>query len=102
MDGDTLYTANLAQARLVYQFTANTFARFVVQYLDLSRDPHLYEERVEASSSHVFTQLLLSYKLNPQSVAFVGYSDNRDGTERLDLARTNRTFFVKLGYAWLL
>lgn len=102
VDEGELYEANLAQARLVYQFTANTFARVVVQYLDLDRDPRLYEETVETSSSNVFTQFLLSYKLNPQTVAFVGYSDNRDGDGRLDLARTNRTFFVKLGYAWML
>ncbi len=102
VDEGELYTANLAQARLVYQFSANTFARVVVQYLKLDRDPRLYAEAVDARSSHVFTQFLLSYKLNPQTVAFAGYSDNRDGSERLDLARSNRAFFVKLGYAWLL
>ncbi len=102
VDGGTLYTADLAQGRIVYQFTATTFARVVVQHLHLERDPSLYRSTVEAGSSRLFTQLLLSYKLNPQTVAFVGWSDNREGDERLDLARTNQTFFVKLGYAWLI
>ncbi len=96
-----LYTARLVQARLVYQFTASTFARLVVQYLDLAQNPALYLEEVEGRHTGLFTQFLLSYKLNPQTVAFLGYADNRDGEERLDLGRTNRTFFLKLGYAWL-
>lgn len=102
VDEGELYTANLAQARVVYQFTANTFARVVVQYLDLHRNPRLYHDEVNARSTHLLTQFLVSYKLNPQTVAFAGYSDNRDGSERLDLTRSDRTFFLKLGYAWLL
>ena len=102
VDGGTLYTAKLAQARVVYQFTANTFARLVVQHLSLQRQPLLYHREVDARTSRLFTQGLLSYKLNPQTVAFAGYSDTWEGTERLDLARRNRTFFLKLGYAWLL
>ncbi|HEX2678381.1 MAG TPA: hypothetical protein VHM19_17130 [Polyangiales bacterium] len=47
------------------------------------------------------TQLLYSYKLNPQTVFFAGYSDNRiedDATGRLE--PTGRTLFLKLSYAW--
>ncbi len=102
VDQGPLYTANLAQARVVYQFTGNIFARLIMQYLKVDRDPRLYRDAVDASSSHLFTQFLLSYKLNPQTVAFAGYADNREGSERLDLARSNRTFFLKVGYAWLL
>jgi hypothetical protein len=32
----------------------------------------------------------------------MGYSDNAAGTERVDLHRQDRTFFVKIGYAWVL
>ncbi len=31
---------------------------------------------------------------------FAGYSDNSAGTQGTDLRQQNRTFFVKLGYAW--
>jgi hypothetical protein len=44
----------------------------------------------------------VAYKINPQTVFFVGYSDTRPGDERNDLRQQNRTVFVKLGYAWLL
>lgn len=42
---------------------------------------------------------LFSYKLNPQTVAFLGYSDTRLGTEIVDLTQQGRTFFIKVGYA---
>ena len=48
----------------------------------------------------VFTQFLFSYKLNPQTVLFIGYSDNYLGMTNIDVTQTNRTFYVKLGYAW--
>jgi hypothetical protein len=34
-------------------------------------------------------------------VLFVGYSDNAQAAGTLALTRTDRTFFVKLGYAWV-
>lgn len=102
IDEGQLYLARLAQARVVYQFSTNVFARVVMQHLDLDRDPALYRTAVPAETSHLFTQFLFSYKLNPQTVAFLGYSDTREGEERLDLTRTSRTFFLKLGYAWLM
>lgn len=101
--GDTeLSDAHLTQLRLVYSFSTRCFARAIVQYLDLSQDPTAYPEPVEATTQTLFTQLLFSYKLNPQTVLFLGYSDNRLGVEDISLTRTDRTFFAKLGYALLL
>ncbi len=48
----------------------------------------------------VFTQFLFSYKINPQTVLFLGYSDNSLGMQGIDITRTDRTFFLKIGYAW--
>ena len=48
------------------------------------------------------SQLLFSYKLNPQTVLFLGYSDNSIGSEAVQLQRQNRTFFAKIGYAWVM
>jgi hypothetical protein len=56
----------------------------------------------ESETLTIGTQLLYSYKLNPQTVLFVGYSDNaREDDEVLDLTRTDRTVFAKLSYAWM-
>lgn len=97
--GARVFTANLLQARVVYHLNTRTFVRAIVQWEHVDRDPAQYVETVPAESESVFTQLLFSYKLNPQTVAFVGYSDASLGSETVDLTRMSRTFFVKLGYA---
>ena len=63
---------------------------------------NLYDAPVEPSTETVFSQLLFSYKLNARTVLFLGYSDNQLGTREVDLTRTDRTLFFKLGYAWIL
>jgi hypothetical protein len=39
--------------------------------------------------------------VNPQTVALLGYSDNAQAMGSPALTRADRTFFVKLGYAWV-
>lgn len=104
VEGGRLYTANLTQLKTVYQFDRRTFLRVILQYLDLTRDVNLYdeEEDVDPEEQHLFSQILLSYTINPQTVFFLGYSDNYEGYQDLLLIQTDRTFFVKLGYAWVL
>ncbi len=101
VDGGRLFDANLSQLRLVYQFNVRTFVRAIVQYRDIERNPALYEDEVEPDFEHAFTQLLFSYKLNAETVVFVGYSENRVGTGDFDLTQRDRTLFVKLSYAWV-
>jgi hypothetical protein len=101
LKGNEIYTANLSQARLVYNFNVRTFVRAILQYQDVSRNPDLYSFPVTAKTKTFFSQFLFSYKLNPQTVLFLGYSDNYLGMPGLDLTQTDRTFFVKIGYAWL-
>ncbi len=53
----------------------------------------------------VQAQLLFSYRVNSQTVLFLGYSNYAQGMFTPDMARTDltrygRTFFSKLGYAW--
>ncbi|HEX6084573.1 MAG TPA: DUF5916 domain-containing protein [Thermoanaerobaculia bacterium] len=106
VEGGRLFSAEVTQLRAVYQFNIRMFARAILQYTDITRDPALYlHDTVEARSKRLFPQLLFSYKLNPQTVFFAGYSGTRLGGtfEGVDvsLAEADRTFFVKLGYAWL-
>jgi hypothetical protein len=102
-DGGRLFEVNLSQLRLIYNFNTRSFVRGIFQYLDLKRDLDLYDPVVrpffDAKTQTFFTQLLFSYKLNPQTVLFLGYSDNRLGTQELDLSQTDCTFFFKVGYA---
>jgi hypothetical protein len=99
--GGRLYQAGLSQARIVYQLNVRTFVRAIIQYLDLDRNLGLYPVEPDPLSRHLFTQFLLSYKINPQTLFFLGYSDNHFGRPGLDLTQRDRTFFVKISYAWI-
>jgi len=108
LGGDTIYTANLSQAKLVWNFSVRSFFRTIVQYRDLRQSPAMYAFPVDSRTKALFTQFLFSYKLNPRTVVFLGYSDNSMGgvfdswlgPSRVGVTRTDRTFFLKIGYAW--
>jgi hypothetical protein len=100
VDGGRLYRANLAQLKAVYHLNVRTFVRAILQYTDISRDADLYVFPVASRTRRFFSQYLFSFKLNPQTVVFAGYSDNSAAVTGNDLQQQNRTFFVKLGYAW--
>ncbi len=74
-----------------------------MQRQHVERNLDLYEdEDTDARSTTMGSQLLFSYKINPQTLFYLGYSDNhlRDD-EVLSLTRADRTFFAKFSYAWL-
>ena len=59
------------------------------------------DPNTDARSLSIGSQLLYSYKLNPQTVFFLGYSDNhREDDDLLSLTQTDRSLFMKLSYAW--
>lgn len=97
----------LSELRLVWNFSLRSFVRAILQYQDLDRNPDLYLFPVEQNVETLFTQLLFSYKLNSQTVLFLGYSDNSLGIEdsrfplqTVSLTQTDRTLFFKVGYAF--
>jgi hypothetical protein len=108
--GETVYTANLSQAKFVWNFSVRSFVRAILQYQDLEQNPAMYLSPVDTRTRGLFTQFLFSYKLNPRTVLFLGYSDNAMGgvfdsflgPGRVGITRTDRTFFLKIGYAWQL
>lgn len=102
VEGGTLFTANLSEARILYQLNLRTRVRAILQYTDLERDPFLYLDSVDAKTEELFTQLLFSYKVNARTVVFFGYSDDHQGNQSIDLTQRNRTLFMKVGYAWVL
>ena len=72
-----------------------------MQHQDVERNQALYIEDVDASSKNIGRQLLCSYKVNLQTVFFLEYSDSHLDDDDLEtLTSTDRTFFLKLGYAW--
>ncbi|MGH9458433.1 MAG: DUF5916 domain-containing protein [Thermoanaerobaculia bacterium] len=101
VDAGRLSETNITDARIVYTFSTRMFVRAIVQMQDIRRAPERFGFPVEPEVERLFSQFLFSYKLNPQTVLFLGYSDNQLGLEAIDLTPTDRTFFAKIGYAWI-
>ncbi len=102
IQGERLFLAQLPQIHFIYHFNNKAFFRTIFQYRDIDRNLDLYENDVEPETQTLFSQLLFSYKLNPRTVLFLGYSDNYLGFYDISLTQTDRTLFLKVGYAWTL
>jgi hypothetical protein len=100
--GPTVFSAKLTDLRLTWQFNIRSFLRLTLQDRQIERNVQLYTDRTTAPrTSSLGSQLLYSYKLNPQTVLFAGYSDRRvEDNATGDLRQTDRTLFLKLSYAW--
>lgn len=96
-----LYTANISQLTAIYQFNVRTFFRAIIQYVNYDFNPGNYTFEIDPKEERFFNQLLFSYKIDARTVFFLGYTDNYLGSQFVGLTQTNRTFFLKLGYAWV-
>lgn len=99
LDEGELFHSHIFQGKLIYHFSKRAFLRGVVQYQDYTRNTGLYMFPVLPESRMLFTQFLFSYKLNPRTVLFLGYTDKALGYTGVDMTRNDRTFFLKVGYA---
>lgn len=102
VDSQQLFTANLSDFRATYQFDRRQFLRLIVVYSDIERNQQNYTFDVDASSKGLGSQLLYSYKINPLTKFFVGYSDSAYQDDVLSsLTKNQRSVFMKFSYAWL-
>ena len=95
-----LFLARVSRVRGTYTFTSRLFVRGIAQYVSTDRDRSLYTVDTAAKSASFGGSALLAYKLNWQSVMFVGYGDDRELTSDERLAPLDREFFIKLSYAF--
>jgi hypothetical protein len=98
-----LFVERISRAKVTYTFTSKLFVRVIGQYDATARDPSLYISSVDARSGTFGGSGLIAYKLNWQSVMFVGYGDDRELSQvsnQQRLERLDRQFFVKLSYAF--
>lgn len=106
VESSRLYTADVQRIRGQYSFSAKSLVRVIAQYVDaeLGNDFH---------DGGFLGSVLYSYKLNWQTVLFVGFGDERalvsgvvnddqpTQTVRTTLEPTGRTLFFKVSYAFL-
>lgn len=99
-DGAELFTVNQTSGKVVYQFSTRSFLRALLRRTAVDGPGESFTDQ--------FVQGLFTYKVNPFTVLYAGYSDCRDcdalppqddprrRPERLE------TIFIKLGYSWQL
>ena len=101
-EGPNIFDAQVHDLRVTWQFNVRSFIRLTAQLQDIKRNQAEYIDPVDARTRDVGRQLLYSYKLNPQTVFFLGYSDALiDDDDLSGLTTTDRTWFMKIGYAWV-
>jgi len=101
-DAQGLFDAHLYDMRGTYQFDPRQFIRLVVSYSDIDRNQNNYSFDVNANSQNLGLQFLYSYKVNPLSKFFLGFSQGaRDNDDLPKLKTDNQSVFMKFSYAWL-
>jgi len=101
VDQGWLYTATIGQLAASWQFNPRCFVRAILQHVDNKFNAELYSDDRGSDDRGLFTQYLFSYKLNPRTVLFFGYSDNSTATQDYGMTLADRTIFAKIGYAWV-
>jgi hypothetical protein len=101
VDQGWLYRANIAQFEGTWQLDVRTFIRAILQHVAYDFNAELYEDGRGSESDELYAQLLFSYKVNPRTVVFVGYSEDSRGDAAYPLTTASRGVFAKLGYAWV-
>ncbi|MFP5247112.1 MAG: hypothetical protein ACLGH0_10500, partial [Thermoanaerobaculia bacterium] len=82
-------------------FNARTFLRAIVQNNRTNRDVELSGGDEDQHTGTLASRLLFAYKLNWQTVFYVGYGDLQEATiAEGDFLPSNRQFFAKVSYAF--
>lgn len=95
-----LFTAEVSRLKATYTFTSRAFLRLIGQRTRDEFDPDLYSFPVPRRDETFSGSALFAYKLNWQTVLFLGYGDDRalSASDRLEPAR--RELFFKISYAF--
>jgi hypothetical protein len=100
-----LLTANVARLRGQYTFNARSYLRLIGQWAETERDPALYLREVPARDGGLSGSALFAYKLDWQTVLFLGFNDDRallvaeDGRNE-SFEPSGRQVFLKVSYAF--
>lgn len=101
-DAAPLFDADLYDLRSTYQLDPRQLFRLILSYSDVKRNQSNYTFDVDSRSKDLGMQLLYSYKVNPLTKFFVGYSQGSiDNDDLTKLTVNNKSVFMKFSYAWL-
>jgi hypothetical protein len=92
-DDGRLFTAKIDWVKATYTFSPRTMVRAIVQDSTIERRDADPDRQLSLSA-------LFGYKLNWQTVFFIGYGDASITDDRGQLTRTARSLFTKVAYAF--
>ncbi|MCP4272353.1 MAG: carbohydrate binding family 9 domain-containing protein [Gammaproteobacteria bacterium] len=104
-----LFKAELFDLRFAYQFNNRSRLSLTLQATNIFRNTNLYldnqdtdpDNDVDAKNKNFGTQLIYSYKINPQTLLYIGYSDNALENDNVQsLEKTDKAIFAKFSYLW--
>ena len=92
----------VSRLRGVYTFNARSWLRLIAEYVETERDPTLYADPagVDSESGFFSGSVVFAYKLNWQTVVFLGYGDDRELSDLDQLEPAARQLFLKVSYAF--
>ncbi|MEO8195497.1 MAG: DUF5916 domain-containing protein [Thermoanaerobaculia bacterium] len=96
----TLFTADLARAKVVYTFTARSWLRLIGEWQTIERDLQLYDLDVRPESGDTSYSAVFAYKLNWQTVLYLGLGDEQTEDPDGKLQPLGRQAFFKISYAF--
>jgi hypothetical protein len=97
---ERLFTAEVARLKATYTFTSRAFLRLIGQRIRNDFAPDLYTFPVPKRDESFSGSALFAYKLNWQTVLFLGYGDERALSEADRLEPASRDLFFKISYAF--
>lgn len=100
VEGQRLFTADVAQLKLTYNFNPHMFLRTIGQCERVHRNPMLYSEEVDADEGALSGSILYGYRFNWQTVLYAGYSNEQLLQDGNHYKHDASHFFVKIAYAF--
>lgn len=96
-----LFTEELLDLRVNYVFDTRASLRLNAQLSEVNRDSNLYlYDTVNEDNLQQGLQLLFAYRVNPKTVAFIGYGDSGFSDDSTVFTHTYRSVFSKFSYAF--
>lgn len=97
-----LYEATYLYLKILYHFSNNIFFRAILQKGDIKRNNELYTFEVPEKDNFSALQFLFTYKINPFTLLYLGFSTRGMEQAPYTMQTMNRTYFLKLSYSlWL-
>jgi hypothetical protein len=95
-----LFTADVARLKATYTFNSNAWLRLIGQWVETERRPDLYTFDIEDRNASFAGSAVFAYKLNWQTVLFLGYSETQIEDDLDTLQPADRQLFAKVSYAF--